>query len=72
MKNVPAHLYSSDLRFIAITRVCLAVAKTTVAAAWQCRNRKNTTGTDVNRSPWAFLSVPVRHAPRHCVLLQSP
>jgi hypothetical protein len=71
MNKIPFHPSSCDFESTAIARVCLAVAKTNVEAAWPCRNRENTTGADLNRSPWTFLSLVLR-PPRRCILLQSP
>jgi hypothetical protein len=72
MNKAPLHLISFDSPSTAIARVCLAVAKTHFEAAWQCRNPGNATGANLNCSPWAFLSLTVRQAPRHYILLQSP
>ena len=72
MKKIPMYLSSCEFPSTAIARVCPAVAKTHFEAVWQCRNPGNPTGADLNCSPWAFLSLTVRQAPRHCILLQSP
>jgi|SoiMethySBSTD1v2_1073268.scaffolds.fasta_scaffold178774_2 hypothetical protein len=72
MNKIRSPLSSCDFPSTAIVRVCLAVAETNFEAPWQCRNRGNTTGANVDRSPWAFLSLAVPQPTRHCVLLQSP
>ncbi len=72
MKKIPLYLSSCEFPSTAIARVCLAVAKTNFEVAWQCRNRRNATGADLDCSPRAFLSLTVCQAPRHCILLQSP
>ena len=72
MKKLRLYLSSYEFLSTAIARVCLAVAKTNFEAAWQWRHPGNATGADLNCSPWAFLSLTVRQAPRHCILLQSP
>ena len=72
MKKIRLYFSSREFPSIAIARVCLAVAKTNFKAAWQCRHPGNATGADLNRSPWAFLSLTVGQAPRYRILLQSP
>jgi hypothetical protein len=63
---------SYDSRSGGLARVCPALSKTGSEATWQCRHPGNATGADLNCSPWAFLSLTVRQAPRYCILLQSP
>jgi hypothetical protein len=72
MKKIPAHPSSCDFRPTAITRVCLALAKTTVEGRWQCRNRENTTTADLNRSPWGPFIANCASGPAALYLLQSP
>ncbi len=48
MKKIPLYLSSCEFPSTAIARVCLAVAKTNFEVAWQCRNRRNATGADLN------------------------
>jgi hypothetical protein len=72
MNKIPSPLSSCDFRSTAIARVCRAVVQTNFETAWPCRHRENTTGADLNRSPWGFLSLTVPQALRHGVLLQSP
>ena len=72
MNKPQLHIISFDSVLAGFASVCLALAKTDCEAARQRSNQEKTTGADLNRSPSAFLSLTVRQALRHCVLLQSP
>jgi hypothetical protein len=72
MNQSQSHPISFDSRSAGLAQVCLAAPATRSKAAWRYCHEGKPIAADLNRRPLAVALLTMRHAPRRCIVLQSP